>query len=86
MLIVRLVILKARYSQGRKEFIPVFQESITLTESDELTSLVSLPLVTRSTGHCSTDEEHVIVTGFSSGYLRIYSDRGQLVLQKAFQV
>jgi len=78
----RLVLLHAKYVQGKKMMVPAFQEAVSvLTETENITSLVTFPVVS---GRGATSSWNCTVCGFSSGQVRIYSDSGKLLVQKAF--
>ena len=78
----RLVLLQAKYVQGKKMLVPAFQEAVSvLTETETITSLLTFPVVS---GRGATSSWNCTVCGFSSGHIRIYSDAGKLLVQKAF--
>jgi len=78
----RLVLLAARYSTGRRQLVPVFQGSLPLPKAEEqLTSILVLPVLSSRTTQSSW---HVTIAGFNSGYVRFYTETGQLLLEKAF--
>ena len=62
----------------------ISQGSVTVTESEEVTSVVTL---TMPGPRSQVDTwSHVIVCGYSTGHVRIFTDTGVLVMQKLFQV
>jgi len=78
----RLVLLQAKYVQGKKIMVPAFQEAVSvLDETETITSLLSFPVVS---GRGATSSWNCTVCGFSSGQVRLYSDAGKLLVQKAF--
>ena len=94
----RLVLLGARYSSGRRQLVPVFQValpkpaehfhvaslqgSLPLPKAEErLTSLLVLPVLSSRTTQSSW---HATIAGFTSGCVRVYTESGQLLLEKAF--
>jgi len=78
----RLVLLAARYSSGRRQLVPVFQGCLPLPKAEErLTSLLVLPVLSSRTTQSSW---HATIAGFTSGAVRVYTESGQLLLEKAF--
>jgi len=78
----RLVLLQAKYVDGLKRFVPSFQEELSVLSEDEtITSILCLPVI--SQGRASSSWNCTAV-GFDSGFLRIYTDSGKLLVQKAF--
>jgi len=78
----RLVLLAARYSAGRRQLVPVFQGCLPLPKAeDRLTSLLVLPVLSSRTTQSSW---HATIVGFTSGCVRVYTESGQLLLEKAF--
>jgi len=78
----RLVLLQAKYVQGKKIMVPAFQEAVSvLDETENITSIISFPVVS---GRGATSSWNCTVCGFSSGQVRIYTDSGKLLVQKAF--
>jgi len=78
----RLVLLQAKYVQGKKILVPGFQEAVSVLEEEEvITSVISFPVVC---GKGATSTWNCTICGFSSGQVRIYTDTGKLLVQKAF--
>ena len=55
------------------------QSSVTITEEEELTSLLTVPVMSGS-----SSVWHATVCGFNSGVVRVFSESGALLLQKCF--
>jgi len=78
----RLVLLQAKYVQGKKILVPAFQDAVSVLEEEEvITSILCFPVVN---GKGATSTWNCTICGFSSGQVRIYTDTGKLLVQKAF--
>jgi hypothetical protein len=77
----RLVLLAARYSGGRRRLVPVYEGALHGCGEESLTCLLVLPVLS---GRGARSCWHATLAGFSSGHLRVYTEAGQLLVQKAF--
>jgi len=78
----RLVLLQAKYVDGVKKFVPSFQSELSvLSEDESISSVLCLPVISQGRANSSWN---CAAVGFDSGFVRIYTDSGKLLVQKAF--
>ena len=78
----RIVLLAARFIGGKRQLVPAYQGSLHgCVGEDQLTCLLVLPLVSARGAQSAW---HATIAGFTSGQVRVYTEAGQLLLQKTF--
>ncbi|GIY91476.1 rab3 GTPase-activating protein non-catalytic subunit [Caerostris extrusa] len=72
-------------SEVKSKFVPSFEGKLSLESEDEnITSLLCLPLASQKRSLQGGPDWTCIIVGFSSGYIRIYTENAEQLLSQRF--
>ncbi|XP_029643164.1 rab3 GTPase-activating protein non-catalytic subunit isoform X2 [Octopus sinensis] len=84
----RIVLLAQKYDpQGSEESLesklsPVWQGSLRQEEGEQITAVLCLPLASQKKSMQGAPDWTCVIVGFSSGYIRMYTENGTLLLSQ----
>ncbi|XP_055949362.1 rab3 GTPase-activating protein non-catalytic subunit-like isoform X1 [Argiope bruennichi] len=74
----------AEESEVKLKFVPLFEGKLSAEKDENITSILCLPLASQKRSLQGGPDWTCIIVGFSSGYIRIYTENAEQLLSQKF--